>query len=518
MRKLLTRDDIPGYEGVQFVTGARDPWSFDDTGNYLKHGLSQIEIERKDAIAARYDREHEIQKDALVDPWTPLRELTTNLLPHLSFERIDSANRTNVRVLWRVHAKDTVVDLDDLSSGEKSVIQIFYPLVETHIKALLREIQGDATPQSEPELCILIDEPELHLHPNLQVKVFDYLRLLAFSGPTQVIVATHSPTIVEYASFDELFILRPVETVSAGENQLVQLATNEERLGFLRELFGTTSNLTAMQPIVIVEGAEQIERSKTISDRKLYRALHPGFDRVTLIAGGGKADCLRLFKAMDGAIADLSPNLSIRALLDRDLAEGDPIKGVRFLPVSMIENWLLDPNAIWEAVQSVVEKTQFRTVEDLAAAIDATLSAMEEDEIERRALNALGTAYFRPSAPVNNVPGAAGSFAADVTTRFSDVGVADALQAAKSIVETIKAQTQRRELFHGKKALNRFFKANLHATGLPVGVFRYEAARHARQRKAVLGFLDKFFAEELPGADAPVVGQERSEANASKFR
>jgi hypothetical protein len=57
LEDLLARQDIPGYEGVQLVTGARDAWSFDDTANYLKHGLCQIEVDRKDAISARYDRE-----------------------------------------------------------------------------------------------------------------------------------------------------------------------------------------------------------------------------------------------------------------------------------------------------------------------------------------------------------------------------------------------------------------------------------------------------------------------------
>src|SRR6266853_4494986 len=100
-------------------------------------------------------RDREISKDALPDPWAPLKELTTNLLPHLQFERIDSADRNNLRVLWRVHAKDTLVDLDDLSSGEKAIIQIFYPLVESRVKEILRDIQGRSEKAVESELCIL---------------------------------------------------------------------------------------------------------------------------------------------------------------------------------------------------------------------------------------------------------------------------------------------------------------------------------------------------------------------------
>ena len=100
--------------------------------------------------------------------------------------------------------------------------------------------------------------------------------------------------MVEYASFEELFLLRPVELVEPEQNQLVQVASDEERLSFLREVFGSTANLTALQPVVLVEGVGEQTASKVLPDRKLYRALHPGFDRVTLIPGGGKAECKAL--------------------------------------------------------------------------------------------------------------------------------------------------------------------------------------------------------------------------------
>ena len=157
--------------------------------------MCQIEVDRQQAITARVDRDGKIDSGALRDPWKPLRELVSNLLPHLRFELIDSANRDQVRVLWRVHGLDTLVDLDDLSSGEKSIIQMFYPLVEREIKALTKEIaSGPQAAQQRPELAVLIDEPELHLHPNLQYKVIDYLRVLTSGVSTQVIVA---PTLLQ---------------------------------------------------------------------------------------------------------------------------------------------------------------------------------------------------------------------------------------------------------------------------------------------------------------------------------
>lgn len=504
LQDLWARSDIPGIEGVAIVTGTRDPWSFDDTANFLKHGLCQIEVDRKDAIASLYDRDHHIAKDSLPDPWSPLKELTSNLLPHLSFAGIDATNRNQVRVLWRVHAKDTVVDLDDLSSGEKAIIQIFYPLLETRTKEILRQIQRTDSGQPQPEICVLIDEPELHLHPNLQIKVFDYLRLLTTDGRTQVIIATHSPTIVEYASFEELYLLRPVEIVSSGDNQLIQVASDEERLNFLRNVFGTTSNLTALQPVVIVEGVEQTDSSKTVSDRKLYRALHPGFDRVTLLAGGGKSECIRLQQTLVKTLLSFSTSVKAVTLLDRDLATGEPPDGVTYLPVSMIENFLIDPMAIWESLQSVIEKTPFKTIEDIVSAIDALLDELTVLEIERRAIQTLGTAFFRPESLVE-IPKQAETFIEELAGRYSSETIKKAIETSTKQVEDLRSQLQRREHFHGKNFLSAFSRKYLHKAGMSGVIFHYEAARHARARKKVVEFFDTFFSEALPEISAPVV-------------
>jgi putative AbiEii toxin of type IV toxin-antitoxin system len=183
---ILSSQNVSGFEGIRLFDGTRDPWGYDESANFLKHTLCQIEVERLQAIGARVDRYGEIPKGSLVDPWKPLRELTSNLLPHMSFERIDGTNRDQVRVLFRVHRLDTLVDLDDLSSGEKSIVQMFYPLVERDIKALVKEIEAGPPSQDRPESCVLIDEPELHLHPNLQIKVLDYLRVLTNDRRAQV--------------------------------------------------------------------------------------------------------------------------------------------------------------------------------------------------------------------------------------------------------------------------------------------------------------------------------------------
>ena len=148
---LLSSQQIPGFDGIRIFDGARDPWGADDSANYLKHALCQIEVDRQQAITAKVDKDGGIAHGSLVDPWKPLRELTSSLLPHLSFAKIDSSNRDQVRVLWKVHGLETLVDLDDLSSGEKSIVQMFYPLVEREVKALLKSIDSPPEAVVRPE-------------------------------------------------------------------------------------------------------------------------------------------------------------------------------------------------------------------------------------------------------------------------------------------------------------------------------------------------------------------------------
>jgi AAA domain, putative AbiEii toxin, Type IV TA system/AAA domain (dynein-related subfamily) len=500
---IMMRLDLPSLEGLPLYFGnMRDARGYDDSANYLKHSLCQIEMERRDAITTRFDRDDHILRESIRDPWKPLKDLTHNLLPHLTFARIDTSDRDAVKCLWQVHGTETFVDFDDLSSGEKSIVQMFYPLVEHEINARLRDIQTGGQEETRSEICVMIDEPELHLHPNLQVKVLDYLRLLTTRDNIQVILATHSPTIVEYASFEELFLLRPIELVTLGENQLVQVADDEERLRFLRDVFGTTANLTAMQPIVIVEGIDETDAKKSVSDRKLYRALHPGFDGVTLISGGGKGESKALLRVLDEALKVFSSQLDAVALLDRDTTLRADDEKVHLLPVSMIENFLLDPDSIWEAIQSVIEKASLNTVDDVASALDSLLTEMEPVEVDRRVTDALGLAYFRPSPPVEDISLQAATFASEVQTRYSNEKVKAALEQANKKVEELRAQERRREEFHGKAVLNSFFQEHLHRTGLAKVIFTFEVARYARRRRAVTEYFDEFFQELSNPSDA----------------
>lgn len=467
MSQLISQPSLPSYEGINVHNRNRDAWDYDESSNFLKFGLCQMELDRQAALAERFDANNEIQKGSLPDIWLPLKSMTEHLLPHLHFHKIDVTNRDQIRCLWKVHTKDIIVDIDDLSSGEKSIIQLFYPLIENRIQSLIDEIKETQVNVAEENVCILMDEPELHLHPVLQGKILDYIRIISIKENIQFILATHSPTLVEHANSEELFLLRPTELVDGDHNQLIRIASDDEKLEVIREIFGSTSNVTAMRPLLVVEGRKSDKDSKRSSDARVYSFLSDDFNRVTIIPGGGKSECKKLTESLNELSSEFSEKLKAYSLLDRDLAEGDPNEEFSiYLPVSMIENLLVDPEVIWNALTTVAHKTELNSVDDVSKALDELIDSMEEEETARRVKDHIGAHTFRAKDPIDSIEQQISDFNENLLAIVSDGKLQATQQQITKAIEKLKNDNNRREYFHGKNILASFYKKHLHATGM----------------------------------------------------
>jgi hypothetical protein len=343
---------------------------------------------------------------------------------------------------------------------------------------------------------VLIDEPELHLHPNLQGKILDYLRTLSVRESAQFIAATHSPTIVENANSEELYLLRPTEMVPQDQNQLVRIATDEEKLELLRDVFGSTSNLTAMRPIVVVEGRQADRQSKRAVDARIYAFLSDEFSRVTILPSGGKSECRALAESLSMILKDFSQDLRAHALLDRDLEEEEDLQEnhIHLLPVSMVENLLVDPQVIWEATKLVRHKMPLDSERLVDAAMTEILDDLTNDEIARRIKAEVGARVFRLKDPVDSADEQVEQFAENLRLELAAGKIAEIKSRCETKVGTIKDQNKRREFFHGKRILEEFYGRYMHETGMPKEMFVYECARCASERASVRTFVNDLMA------------------------
>lgn len=83
--------------------------------------------------------------------------------------------------------------------------------------------------QSNKKLIVIIDEPELHMHPALQAKLLEFI--LEISKDSQVFISTHSSLLIKQLSAFKnvkIMILRQQEIpVEMAERKLPYLSANE---------------------------------------------------------------------------------------------------------------------------------------------------------------------------------------------------------------------------------------------------------------------------------------------------
>ncbi len=202
---LESGGDVSGYDGLNFQNSSRTPDNVDEAGSTIKHTMGKIENRRQAVISQLVDKKSANRESLntvdLPDVYEPLKTLTKYLLPHLEFKNVDFTNEANIKCAWtrKDGVSESALDIDDLSSGEKSIIILFLPLLEEQILSRLDKLTQLASGEAidliaQHDRVVLIDEPEQHLHPDLQAKILDYIREQVRGGGVQFVLTTHSPT------------------------------------------------------------------------------------------------------------------------------------------------------------------------------------------------------------------------------------------------------------------------------------------------------------------------------------
>lgn len=502
LQDLLGSGEVSGYEGLSFPNASRTPDNVDEAGSTIKHTLGKIENRRQAILAAVVDRKKAAAEPfdlgSLPDIYEPVRTLTQYLLPHLKFSRVDFTNEDNVRCLWtRADAANTLeLDIDDLSSGEKSIVILFLPLLEDQVRDKLQLLEDMAKPgqvaaERNEDRVVLIDEPEQHLHPDLQAKILSYMRGLSKTSRVQFVITTHSPTIMDQAFDDELFVLSPpVEGVV--ENQLRRIATNAERLEALKQLAGSAYFLTTGRIIVCIEGESG---SETIgpTDLSLLEIMYPRATAFTLVPTRGKGNVINTVTRLRDHVPEGTFRIRVRGLVDADQSDKQ-VDGVETLPVCMIENLLLDANALYGYCASI----GVDTVAD-AAAVAAELQRifveMRDDEIALRVALQLKPQMVRVAgatvAEVQQVH--QNQVAALQNSLPNEAALRAIVDDVTKRVDGILADGSAADIFRGKVALKEFYQRHISPKNIGYKQACLEVAKRIAERGKVAARLDPIF-------------------------
>ncbi|TXI91155.1 MAG: ATP-binding protein [Neisseriales bacterium] len=165
------------------------------------------------------------------------------MFPNKRFKEIRNINNTK-DVIFTEHGKES--NLSQLSSGEKQIV--------FRGGFLLKDVN------SLKGAIVLIDEPEISLHPTWQMKIMDFYKNIFTDANTgiqtsQIIAVTHSPFIIHNPnrSNDKVIILKKDSSgrIYVSDSPEYYSWTNEE---LVKEAFNIDLSSTIAQNIVFVEG------------------------------------------------------------------------------------------------------------------------------------------------------------------------------------------------------------------------------------------------------------------------
>lgn len=451
---LLASDTLPFFQygvpqGMQGLQGApRDSSSAEDTPAFVKTSLAKLRGKQQDLLAAVWKRNSgKVEPGEVPDLFEPFRKMIATLLPHLSFVGIDTSDTSNIRVNFQdIGGGEPVFDIDQLSSGEKAAISLLLPLIERQAEQLAGSSHAGAAVVS---LTMLLDEPEIHLHPLLQLQMLQYFRLLAASNEAQFIITTHSPTLLDALSDDELYLLSPAAI--SPNNQLSRLTNAHERLEVARDITGATHLLTRSKPIVFIEG--EAERSGISSDTRLVTNLLDRTRSWALIPGRSKKEVISAVDRLRGAGLDL-PGTPVFGIVDSDTDSKPSSPFVVAWPVAMIENFLLEPTAIHDTLRPFGAQTSVGSTSEIEALLNRVAADLRGEEIRLRIQRQLpiGRISARPDQ-LDKVGEIAEESSAHWLEALGKLDVSRLGEAAESEVDEILAGSQQLERFHGKKIL-----------------------------------------------------------------
>ena len=155
----------------------------------------------------------------------------------------------NIRMVFFPHTGETdIAKFRDLATNSLGYNNLLY------IATVFAELE--LIKDSDIFTILLIEEPEAHLHPQLQVKFIKYLEALVSTLPNaQVIVSTHSPVLASSVKIDKLIHLvgKEKQIVSTMIGQKEFADTNAENY-INRWLDVTKSTMLFSRGIILVEG------------------------------------------------------------------------------------------------------------------------------------------------------------------------------------------------------------------------------------------------------------------------
>ncbi|WP_386114145.1 AAA family ATPase [Winogradskyella rapida] len=232
------------------------------------------------------------------DPFEKYKKIFSDLLPGKELLNINPAQP---REFQYKDESGQPLPFNALSSGEQEVVKVLFDVARKEIK----------------HSVIIIDEPELHLHPTLTFKLIESLKSIG-EHTNQFIFLTHSADLIStYYSTGNVYFIDSTQT---GTNQAHRLSDLNHSHHELVQLIGENLGLFAVgKKLVFVEG-----ESSSI-DRLTYHKIALSVNPELKISPVGSVINIGALKTVEEQLRNSVFGVDMYMLRDRDGLRQDQI-------------------------------------------------------------------------------------------------------------------------------------------------------------------------------------------------
>jgi energy-coupling factor transporter ATP-binding protein EcfA2 len=228
---------------------------------------------------------------------------------------------------------------------------------------------------------LVVDEPEIYLHPDLQHKLFHLLK----AANKQIILATHSAEIINEAEHDEVIVINKARRAATRVTDVDGLQDALFSIGSGQNVHLT--RLSRGRKILFLEGND-FRILKRFAAQLGFKELANDLD-ITVVPLGGFSHRQKIQNAAWTFEKVLKANIAISAVLDRDYRCSEEIDELvrearasvpcfHVLAGKEIENYLLVPSAIGRAISERL-KDQKSTKSLSKAGLEELINNIAED-------------------------------------------------------------------------------------------------------------------------------------------
>ncbi|MFD5135672.1 ATP-dependent endonuclease [Streptomyces sp. NPDC058378] len=286
------------------------------------------------------------------------------------------------------------VQIDAFSSDNQNLRRGLGVTAELDVDEFLVQVNGSGIREAlrlildyefEKPQIMLVEEPEVHLHPALETALMQYLKNI--SKYCQVFITTHSTNFLDVGSLRNVYMIRKDPATRV---QLLNVAEAEEAIP--QELGIRLSAIFMYDRLTFVEGPSDEQVLRAFAD-----TLNVSFGQAALgfVTTGGARNFTHYATASTLSFLG-TRNVKTVFLLDRDERDEQDLRKLegqisglselKLLSRRELENYLLSPPALARFIAAKSQGRVSPTEGEIDAAIEEICDSLMAVSIERRVL------------------------------------------------------------------------------------------------------------------------------------